>query len=374
MAPKSLRFHWRMLIGGEDCTLTRSAMNASAQTGLPDLDRQISFCRIAEQSGIDSLLTDFGFSKPDPILLSCALGMATSGIKFIVAYRSGLLCPTVFVQQLNTLSALINGRFSLNIVAGHSPQEQQFYGDYLSHDERYARTDEFLSICRSLWRQETPVSFKGKYYSVDDAVLTSAFVSSDRSSPEIFVGGSSPAARNLAINHATCWMLIGDAPEKLRDKIRPALEVGTEVGLRLAIIARPTREDAVRAAHSLIENLKSGLADKQNEREYIQASDSVSMKAVYGEPSEWLTSYLWTGAVRTIGSAAIALVGSPEDIASAIMEYKEIGISQFIFSGWPKLEAMTYFAREIVPLVRQKEQLPHTDTFAKMRSALLFDH
>jgi len=99
-----LRFHWRMLLGGEESRPTRSAVNSRIATGLPDLEAQISFCRSAQEAGIDSLLTDFGFSKPDPILLVAALGMATENINFIVAYRSGLLCPTIFVQQLNTLS------------------------------------------------------------------------------------------------------------------------------------------------------------------------------------------------------------------------------------------------------------------------------
>ena len=352
-----LRFHWRMLMGGEESGPTRSAMNSRVETGLPDLEAQISFCRSAEESGIDSLLTDFGFSKPDPILLAAALGMATEKIKFIVAYRSGLLCPTIFVQQLNTLSALIDGRFSLNIVAGHSPQEQRYYGDYLSHDERYARTEELLSICHSLWKHNGEVSFSGKYYKLENARLNTPFVSRERSSPEIFIGGSSPDAQRLAINHGTCWMRIGDAPEKVRPQILSALNAGIEVGLRMAIIARPTREEAIGAAHSLIEGLDVKAKDEEKEKEFVRNSDSVSVKAVYGLETEWLMPYLWTGAVRRIGGTAIALVGSPEEIASAIMEYREIGITQFIFSGWPKLDEMTYFGKEILPLIRRKERM-----------------
>ena len=136
----SLKFHWRLPHGGETLGDTRAGFNR-ASLGLPDLEAQIAFCHQAEQCGIDSLLTDFGYAKPDPILLATALGLATEKIKFIVAYRSGLLSPATFVQQLNTLSALIQGRFSLNIVAGYSPQEQRAYGDFLAHDERYDRTD-----------------------------------------------------------------------------------------------------------------------------------------------------------------------------------------------------------------------------------------
>jgi len=205
-----------MLMGGEETVVTRSTMNSREVTGLPDLGAQIRFCRTAEECGIDSLLTDFGFSKPDPTLLAAALGLATDRIKFIVAYRSGLLCPTIFVQQLNTLSALINGRFSLNIVAGNSPEEQRYYGDYLSHDERYSRTEEFLSICHALWKRDGPVSFSGQYYRLEGARLSTPFISSDRSSPEIFVGGSSVPAQRLAVNYGDCWMLLADTPERIR--------------------------------------------------------------------------------------------------------------------------------------------------------------
>lgn len=350
-----LRFHWRLLLAGEASGLTRERMYKQVETSLPDLDAQLDFCRHAENSGIDSLLTDFGFSKPDSVVLTTALGMATEKIKFIVAYRSGLMCPTIFVQQLNTLSALINGRFSLNIVAGHSPEEQRYYGDFLSHDERYARTEEFLSICHALWKRNRDVTFTGKYYQVENARLNIPFISSDRTFPEIFIGGSSPPAEKLALNHGTCWMRIAEAPAKVREQIQPALTAGVEVGMRMAIIARPSREEAVRAAYSLVKSLNIESVDTQKESEFVKKSDSASIKATFGLETEWLTPYLWTGAVRHIGGPAIALVGSPEEIASAIMEYREVGITQFIFSGWPKLDEMIYFGQEVLPLIRKKE-------------------
>src|SRR4029078_329173 len=164
---KPLRFHWRLPFGGETSVITRSAQADTSAIGLPDLVAQVDFCRAAEEAGIDSLLTDFGFAKPDPILLAASLGIRTGKIRFIIAYRSGLMSPATFVQQLNTLSTLIEGRFSLNIVAGYSPQEQRSYGDFLSHDERYERTDEFLSICHSFWKGDSEVNFEGKHYRIE---------------------------------------------------------------------------------------------------------------------------------------------------------------------------------------------------------------
>ena len=112
----------------------------------------VHFARHAEEAGIDSVLISFSRYEPDPFLVSCALGQATKKLKFIIAYRSGLMQPTTFVQQINTLSGLIGGRLSLNIVAGSSTLEQHGYGDFLAHDERYARAEEFLAVCHAFWR------------------------------------------------------------------------------------------------------------------------------------------------------------------------------------------------------------------------------
>jgi len=265
-------------MGGETEVPTRTAAYNLQQTGLPDLDRQIEFCRAAEQSGIDGLLTDVGAAKPDSILLAAALGMATQNVGLIIAFRSAFSSPTVFVQQLNTLSTLIPDRFSLNIVAGHSPDEQRYYGDFLDHDQRYARTDEFLTICRAFW-ERGEVNFSGKYYSIENGRLNTPYLSNKRAFPEILVGGGSTAARELAIKHATCWMRMGDTPENLAPSIGPALAAGKDVGLRMSIVVRPTREEALRAACSVIQRLEPALNDKEKEREFVRRSDSVSIKA-----------------------------------------------------------------------------------------------
>ena len=361
----SLRFHWRLLLGGETSGETRATMYSRVETGLPDLEAQINFCRAAEASGIDSLLIDFGASKPDSILLATVLGKATEKIKFIVAYRSGLLSPALFVQQLNTLSSFINGRFSLNIVAGYSSQEQQYYGDFLSHDERYERTDEFLAICRAFWKRNGEVNFEGKYYRVEGGRLNTPFQSPDRTFPEILIAGSSQPAQRLALRQGTCWFRLADAPERIRDDALMISRQGIDVGLRMSIITRPTREEALGAAYALVEGSNS----KGEEKKFVQASDSKSIKATYNlADEEWLTPTLWTGAVRANGAPSIALVGTPEEVASAIMEYKAIGISQFIFSGWPKLEEMIRFGRDVLPLVRDKESALETQAVAEATS------
>jgi alkanesulfonate monooxygenase len=121
----------RLVQRGESAGTSRAAAALRPDTSLPGLPAQLAFCRLAEEIGITGLLVDIGAAKPDPIVLSTSLGLATSSVEFIVACRSGLQSPAVFVQQINTLSALTSGRVSLNVVAGHSPLEQRYYGDFL---------------------------------------------------------------------------------------------------------------------------------------------------------------------------------------------------------------------------------------------------
>ena len=238
LATNSLRFHWRMLQGGETAGVPRGTQNRLVEFSLPELKPQAEFCRRALAAGIDSLLVDFGYAKADPILLSAALGMLVDDITFIIAHRSGLTSPVAFVQQLNTLSALIEGRFSLNIVAGHSPDEQRAYGDFLDHDARYARTDEFLAICHAFWRGERDVSFSGVHYRIEKSNINTPFVSAGRRHPEIYIAGNSEPARQLALSRGTCWMRLGDTAENVARDAATVLDRGIEVGLRMSVIAR----------------------------------------------------------------------------------------------------------------------------------------
>lgn len=353
----ALRFHWRLPPGGERPNVWFPSATDPEKMALPDIEARVEFCRLAEQSGIDSTLTMFSYSAPEPMLLATALALRTERLTFMVAYRPGLISPTLFVQQVNTFSALTNGRISLNIVAGHSRKEQGYYGDFLAHDERYGRAEEFLSVTRALWhRNGGGCSLDGKYYKIVEGQVGTPFVSAERKSPEIFVGGSSPQAQRLAIKYGTCWLLLGDDPEAIREQVEAARACGVEVGMRFSIIVRPTREEAVRAAYEMV----SGADMSYVESRFAQGGDSVSMRALLARPRDeeaaWLTPYLWKGAVASHGVSAVALVGAPADIASALLEYRSIGVSQFILSGWPNTDALAIFSREVLPLVREAER------------------
>jgi alkanesulfonate monooxygenase len=347
-----LRFHWRLIHGGE----TRGGIppdRFGRDGALPALAMQSAFCREAEELGIDSVLINLHFATPDPIVLALALARATERLSFMVAHRPGVMSPTLFVQQVNTFSTLAPGRITLNVVAGHSPAEQLYYGDSVAHDARYERMREYLTVCERFWSGEGAVDFSGRHYRLEDGRLNTPFVSACRRSPEIYVGGGSAGARAVATEFADCWLRFADTPENVAAQAKPMLESGIEVGLRLCCVVRPTRSEALDAAEALLA-CKGVEQRRENETAFIKGSDAESMRRVHDlAEREWLTRCLWTGAVRVLGATAMALVGTPEEVAGEILAYEQAGISQFILHGWPKWEEMRIFCREVLPLLRK---------------------
>jgi alkanesulfonate monooxygenase len=349
MAP--LRFHWRLIQGG-DVTGKIYQDRVASEAAMPEIDAQTAFCREAEQLGIDSVLVDISAGKPDPMVLAMVLATATDRLKFMVAHRPGVMSPTLFVQQVNTFSTLASGRITLNFVAGHSPAEQLCYGDNLPHNERYERMREYLTICRRLWSGETTVDFGGRHYRIEAGRVRTPFVAPDRQAPEIYLGGGSESAREVASELADCWLRFGDRVENVARESTPVLDKGNEVGLRIACITRPTRCEAVNMARALLESRELHRR-RESEAAFVKGSDSESIRHAYelGE-SEWLGGCLWAGAVHTLGATSIAMVGTPDDVADEILKFRHAGISQFILHGWPKWEEMRIFGREVLPLLK----------------------
>jgi alkanesulfonate monooxygenase len=195
------------------------------------------------------------------------------------------------------------------------------------------------------------VSFKGAYYEIEEALVRTPFLSTERTGPEIYLGGSSDAALELATRQADCLWTLPRRPEEMALRLQAVLESGVEVGVLMSIIARRTRAEALAAAQALIGRF--GGDARRVHREFSERSDSVAFTGTLAlaeeSGGEWLTPSLWTGAVPYLGAPAIAFVGSYDEVAAAIGEFAEVGISQFLFMGWPDLEEMERFAHEVRP-------------------------
>lgn len=358
----SLRFHWMLPKGGEvKCDGRQTpveaaryrieSMSTDSPAPKPDLKGWTHFAYHAEAAGIDSVLISFSRYEPDPFLVSCALGQAVQKLKFIIAYRSGLMQPATFVQQMNTASALVQGRVSFNIVAGSSSEEQRGYGDFLSHDERYERAEEFLAVCNAFWTADQEVNFTGRHYCVEQGRLATPFIGADRRGPEIYVSGHSERSEKLAYSQGSCWLRVAETPEKLAPIVARARERGIGVCLRLCLICRPSRKEAIRVGESLlpVDRDESTTTLKDDSEMYREG------KSIRSD-EYWLNRSLWTGLVPHYGPVWTTLLGTPREIADALLEYGRIGVTEFIISGWPEVETVDVFGREVLPLVRQQHK------------------
>ncbi|GAA1656180.1 LLM class flavin-dependent oxidoreductase [Fodinicola feengrottensis] len=358
----SIAMHWflptygdsRQLVGGGHGVPIGTAGGARPAT----VGYLTQIARAAEELGFVGALTPAGAWCEDAWLTTAMLVAHTERLKFLVAFRPGLVSPTLAAQMAATYQRHSGGRLLLNVVTGGEPAEQRAYGDFLDHDQRYARTGEFLQVVRALWRGET-VDLDGDHVKVSGARLDRV----PQPVPPIYFGGSSAAAGPVAAESADVYLTWGEPPAKVAEKIAwirgLAQAQGREIrfGIRLHVITRDTAEEAWAHAGNLlaaldpdvIAGVQKGLSRSESEgQKRMRDLHSGSVENLEVSPN------LWAGVGLVRGGAGTALVGSHAEVADRIAEYHALGIDEFIMSGHPHLEEVWWFGEGVLPLLRQR--------------------
>jgi alkanesulfonate monooxygenase len=349
--------HWFLPTSGDARTIVARRHADRGEAGdtsrPPDLDYLAQVARAAEHLGFHGVLTPTGSFCEDAWLTTAALLGETRTLRFLVAFRPGLISPTLAAQQASTYQRLSQGRLMLNIVTGGDSVEQQRFGDWAAHDERYARTDEFLTVLRGAWGPE-PVDFAGDHYRVAGATT---YTPPDPL-PPIYFGGSSDAALPVAARHADVYLTWGEPPELVAEKIERVRKLAAEhdrevrFGIRLHVITRDTADEAWAQAQGLLDALDP--AEIARAQATLSASQSVGqqrMVALHGGRTDSLeiSPNLWAGIGLVRGGAGTALVGSHDEVADRIAEYHELGIDEFVMSGYPHLEEAYRVGEGVLP-------------------------
>jgi alkanesulfonate monooxygenase len=357
----SVKLHWFLPTSGDGRTIVERfhanrSQGPTAQRD-PDIDYLAQVARAAEQLGFEGVLTPTGTWCEDAWLTTAALIRETKTLKFLVAFRPGIISPTLAAQMAGTYQRISGGRLLLNIVTGGDAIEQRRFGDWHDHDGRYARTDEFLSILRGVWSGK-PFDFEGEHLKVAGATTLAV----PNPSPEVYFGGSSPAALPVAARHADVYLTWGEPPAQVAEKIGKVRELaeaqGRKIrfGVRLHTISRDTSAEAWSEAQKLLDALSpEQVATAQQQ---LAASESVGqqrMVALHGGALDagvhGLEIYpnLWAGVGLVRGGAGTALVGSHAEVADLIEEYHSHGVDEFVLSGYPHLEEAYWFAEGVRP-------------------------
>ena len=355
-AMTALQFHWYLPTHGDSRSIGNSIDldgPGIAQTRPATIDYLGQIARSAEQLGFEGALTPTGGWCDDAWITTAMLSQVTRRLKYLVAFRPGLLSPFLAAHQASTYQNLSGGRLLLNIVTGADDAEQRMYGDYLGKDERYERTGEFLHIVRALWRGEK-VTFHGRHQRVDDAVLTQPPVSP----PPVYFGGSSDAALPVAAKYADVYLTWGEPPAAVAEKIARVRQLAEaegrqlRFGVRVHSIARETPDDAWREADRLL----AGMSEEQiaKSQRSFAASASVGqqrMLALNKGSRDGLEIHpnLWAGVGLVRGGAGTALVGGYRQVADLVEEYASVGVSEFVLSGYPHLEEAYWFGEGVLP-------------------------
>jgi FMNH2-dependent dimethyl sulfone monooxygenase len=318
--------------------------------------------QLAENNGFDYALSQVRYIasygaayQHESTGFSLALLLATQRLKVIAAIHPGLWHPGVLAKFVATADQISGGRAAVNVVSGRFKNEFTKLGEpWLEHDERYRRSEEFIRVLREIWTSEH-AEFSGDFYRLHDFDLKpKPLTAPHRPHPEIFQGGNSTSARLMAGRVSDWYFSNGKdfdgISEQVADVSTEAARHGRTVrfGLNGFMIARDTeaearevlREIVAKADHEAVAGF--GAAVKQ-------AGQSTSDGKGMWQDSEFADLVQYNDGFRT------GLIGTPEQIAERIVEYKKRGVHLFLLGFLHYLEDVEYFGRRVLPLVRELE-------------------
>ena len=310
-----------------------------------------------EDAGFDYTLCAYGSAFQDQFAIANQIVARSERVTPIVALRPNTIYPTVAAKALATLDQFGAGRAVVHFISGGSDAEQAREGDYLTKDQRYARTAEYIDIVRRVWTSTEPFDHEGEFYKFENFV---SLVRPTHGTIPVSVGGSSDAAYRVGGSRGDIFGLWGEPLADTRDQIdavhREAEQAGRTDRPRIWVTFRPiiaaTEDLAWEKAHHILTRLEKrsffGAGDPQNAGSQ-RLLEIASRQDVHDRA-------LWTPTASATGAAgaSTALVGTPETVAAAILDYVDLGADLISIRGYDNLNDLIDYGRHILPLVRQE--------------------
>ena len=313
--------------------------------------------RAHEDSGFDRVLIAHSSASPDGFVIADQVLSRTTSLKVLLAHRPGFLAPTLAARAYATLDAFHPGRVAMHVITGGDDADQQRDGDFLDKATRYARTDDFLAVVRQEWESATPFDHEGPFYRVRQG-----WSSVRPATPiPVYFGGASADAVRVGGKHADVYAFWGEPLAGIAERIREVRAAAAPYGreTRFSVSTRPivaeTEEAAWAKAEEILERTKDRAggqapAFKNLDHSQQEGSQRLLDAAARGDVHD---KRLWTAVAKVTGAAgnSTALVGSYEQVADALLDYVELGVSTLLIRGFDPLADARDYGR-LVGLVR----------------------
>lgn len=323
-----------------------------------DIDYNRKLAQIAEQNGFDYALSQIRFTagygaeyQHESVAFSHALIAATERLNVIAALLPGPWNPTLAAKQIATISQLHNGRVSVNVVSGWFRGEFTAIGlEWLDHDERYRRSEEFIRALKGIWTEDS-FTFKGDFYRYNNYSLKPKPA---LPLPEIFQGGSSRAARDMASRVSDWYFTNGNTVEGIKaqvDDIRAKAAANghsVKIGVNAFAIARETEKEAREVLAEIIDK-----ADPEAVNAFGHEVKNAGKASPEGE-GNWAKSS-FEDLVQYNDGFKTNLIGTPEQIAERIVALKAVGVDLVLLGFLHFQEEVEFFGKRVIPLVRELE-------------------
>ena len=278
---------------------------------------------------------------------AAALAAVTERLELMVAVRPTFHDPAILAKQAANIDRISRGRLSLNVVSSWWQDEARRYGIHFDqHDDRYARTDEWLQVVDGVWR-DPRFSFDGKYYRVAETILEPKPVATEsRRRPTLYAGGESEAAKSLIARSCDAYVTHGDPADRVAPKV-------AEMRRRREALGLPPMQYGM-AAYAIVRD-----GEAEAKRELARITEVRDGTPGYANYQDWLANTkleqrvsLEDYSVSNRGLRA-GLVGTPEQVAERIVELQDVGVDLLLLQCSPQREEMERIAEQVMPLVRE---------------------
>jgi alkanesulfonate monooxygenase len=339
----------------------------------PAIDRDYvrDFAQAHEKAGFDRVLVPHHSTGPSATLTIAYAAAHTERVHFMLAHRPGFTVPTLAARQIASLDQFSGGRLGVHFISGGSDSEQRRDGDYLDHDQRYERTDEYLGILRRLWTSDQPFDHEGRHYRFEAGF--SEVKPLQQPHVPVYFGGASDAAIPVAGKHADVYALWGESLDQVKELTTRVRAEAAKNGrsVRFSVSFRPilaATEDAAWArAERILEDTKRLRVQAGYSRGGPQQSVGARRLLAAAEKGNRVDKRLWTAIAQETGarSNSTALVGTPEQVADALLDYYDLGVTTFLIRGFDPLADALDYGRELIPRTRELVAQRLAQTLAK---------